>query len=323
MIRRHSPIRLRHVQQRYGQRGFSLVEMMIACTIGLLIVMAVSSLVVTAAASSRSGDANASMQTASRQAMDTLRREFLHAGFPGLTRGDPSVSGAIAVSGDCAAGFSTNLHMRLWGANDANPFAATCIPAAAYSTGDVVAIRRVSLATVTSLATDRVNVRSAYDRSVLFQGSTAPSGLEAPIADYNMSAAVYFISPYTRSASESPRLPALYRVRLGAGPAIGAPELVASGIETMQVEYGIRDASGATTYVTADAVSASANSATIGATEWDNVTAVRVSLLVRSEAIETGYAPGARTYQVGDRSITVNDSYRRLVVSSVIQLRNS
>lgn len=320
MIRRHPPARSSATRR---QRGLSLVELMIASTIGLFIVVTISSLVVSAAAGSRSSEANAAMQASARQAMDTLRVEFLHAGFPGLTRGEPGVSGAVSVGGDCAAGFSTNLRMRVWGANDANPFAATCIPAATYSAGDVVAIRRVSLASVATPESDRVNVRSAYDRAVVFQGASAPSGVDAPFADYNMAAAVYFISPYTRTASESPRIPALYRVRLGAGPNMSAPELVASGIENMQIEYGIRDANGATIYVSANNVSASANSATTGVTEWDNLTSVRISLLVRSESIEIGYAPGARSVQVGDRSIAVNDSYRRQVVSSVIQLRNS
>ena len=320
MIRPRVPARSSAARR---QRGFSLVEMMIASTIGLFIVVTVSSLVVSAAAGSRSSEANAAMQASARQAMDTLRVEFLHAGFPGLTRGDPGVSGAVTVGGDCAAGFSTNLQMRVWGANDANPFAATCIPTANYSGGDVVAIRRVSLTSVATPESDRVNVRSAYDRAVVFQGASAPSGIDAPFADYNMAAAVYFISPYTRAASESPRIPALYRVRLGAGPSMGAPELVASGIEIMQIEYGMRDASGATIYVGSNRVSASANSATTGTTEWDSVSSVRISLLVRSESIEIGYAPGARSFQLGDRSIVVNDSYRRQVVSSVIQLRNS
>lgn len=320
MTRRHVACTTRAPRR---ERGFSLVEMMIASTIGLFIVMAVSSLVVAAAAGSRSNEGNSGMQSSARHALETLRLELLHAGFPGLTRGDPSVSGTVSVSGDCAAGFSTNLAMGVWGTDDSNPFSATCVPSARYSTGDVLAIRRVSLAPATALATDRVNVRSAYDRAVVFHGSTAPTGLDAPILDYNMVATVYFISPYTRSATESPRIPALYRVRLGAGPAMGTPELVASGVENMQIEYGMRDAAGATKYVAAGSVSAMATSVTAGATEWDNVTSVRISFLVRSAALVTGYTPGSRTYQVGDRSVTVNDSYRRQVVSSVVQLRNS
>jgi hypothetical protein len=146
-----------------------------------------------------------------------------------------------------------------------------------------------------------------------------------PAESYAADAVVYFISPFTVSANESPPVPALYRVRLVPGPAMSAPELVASGIEDMQVQFDVRNGDdvqvldpGAAPLTAAIA----ADSATDGPTGWDDVVAVRVFLLVRAQAGEVGFTPGSRDYQLGSRTVTFNDNIPRQVLSSVFSLRN-
>jgi hypothetical protein len=57
------------------------------------------------------------------------------------------------------------------------------------------------------------------------------------------------------------------------------------------------------------------------ATPWDAISSVRVSLLVRAGAPEPGYT-NSTTYDLGNQRIAVNDAYRRLEFSTVVQLRN-
>ena len=306
-------------------RGFSLIEMMIGLALGLTLVAGVSVVFLTSAGGQRSAETNTVMQTSGQYAIEALRFELLHSGFDSFNGSDASqVIGAVNVANDCLVGFSTNLGQRLWAANDQNPFAGSCVPSSAYLKGDVVAFRRASLARPAALDANRLHARIAFEGASLFQGAAAPANGFIPFEDRRMEASVYFISPYTASPSENPRVPALYRVRLVPGPAISAPELVASGIEDLQIEIGVRDATGSIIFVDPNEVApAAVTAATTGITEWNSVLAARVHVLVRSERTETGYKPGPRTYQLGSRSVTVSDSFRREVQTSVVQLRNS
>jgi type IV pilus assembly protein PilW len=55
--------------------------------------------------------------------------------------------------------------------------------------------------------------------------------------------------------------------------------------------------------------------------DWDLVSSLEISLLVRAAAKEAGYTASA-TYKVGDRTVTASDGYRRVVFNTVVQLRN-
>lgn len=311
------------VSSRRGNRGVSLVELMVALTIGLLIVMGITGVLVTGSNSRRSGDRSAELQTNGRYALEAIKRDLIHAGYRGLTWAQPTSLGVGTITNECVAGFVVNLGQPVWGANDTNPFSATCIPAANYRGGDVLVIRRVSLAPVTTLATDTIYFRSAYERGQIFKGSTAPAFLtEAPYQDFRLETVVYYISPYTNTPTESPAVPALYRVVLSPGPTMATAELVASGIDNMQVQYSRLTTDGNTRYYDAQDVSATAGSTTTDPNEWDDVNAVRVWLLARSINAEPGYT-NTTTYSIGDQSVVVSDGLRRQVFSTVAQIRNN
>lgn len=65
------------------QRGFSLAELMIAMTIGLLVTLAVGSLFLTSRQTYRQNDAMAKMQENARFAMELITQDLRHAGFFG------------------------------------------------------------------------------------------------------------------------------------------------------------------------------------------------------------------------------------------------
>ncbi len=317
----------RHSQRALprASRGFSLIELMVGVGISLVILAALASTYVTTAGIGRANQRVSEILTNGQAAMDALRRDIINSGFSGLT-GDLNQMerAATAVSNDCATGFAMNLRQAVWGANDANPFSASCIPASNYLRGDVLAVRRLGIVQTGALQATRLYVRSAYQAGEYFLGSAPPASFGwTPSADYVADAAVYFISPFTVSAAESPQVPALYRVRLLPGPAMSAPELVASGIDDLQVQYEVREGStGQIRIYDAGTAPITDSSVTFTATGWDDVVAVRLFLLVRAQALEAGYTPGERTFTLGSRQVTFNDSIPRQVMSSVLSLRN-
>jgi type IV pilus assembly protein PilW len=306
---------------RTSQRGFTLVELMIAAALGLVLVLTMLASLQTSASINRSNVRTAELQTSGQFALEVLRRDLLHAGFKGLTYLRPDAGSPGAITSECAVGFVGNIGMGIWGANDSNPFAATCVPAAQYLQGDILVARRAALTPVTVLASNTIYLRSAYERGVVFRGNAPPTFTETPVQDYPVESFVYFVSPYTTSAAEDPLVPALYRARLLPGPSMASPELVATGIEHLQVQFGRTLTNGTTRYFDADALSAVAS--TLNApSEWDEVHSVRLWLLARATTPEPGYT-NTTTYAMGDQDYTVNDGFRRQLYTTVIMLRNT
>ena len=321
------------IAARPGQRGFTLIELMVASTIALVMLIGVANLYLSSLSTEKTNDQASEITTNGRFAIDTLRRELLHAGFRGVTWAAPStITTTIGtVSNECiGTGFATNIRQGVWGSNDNNPFSATCIPATNYSVGDVLVVRRAALAVSATLSNNVLYFRSAYERGEVFQGgqsaTLSTAFTQTPQYNYALNVNVYYISPYTTSATESPLVPALYRVTLGDGGALatGAAmtnELVAGNIENMQVRYGRYTTDQNTQFYSAGNVSTTATATTTTSTEWDAVNSVRIWILVRASQPDPGYQ-NTSTYTLGDITVTVNDSFRREVFSTVVHLRN-
>jgi type IV pilus assembly protein PilW len=329
-------------------RGFSLIELMIAVTIGLLIVAALAGVLSTSSGASKTNQRSTEVQSNGRYALDVLRSDLRSAGFRGYTWAEPNaptttlgtISGGCFDSGGSASGFVTNLRQGIWGANDANPFSANCIPAASFATdgGDVLVIRKLGGTPATAITTNAFYFRTNYSSGEVFRGGqTTACPATSPVTpspfdkvpcingvhgrdlnDFPVQIYVYYISPFTTSATESPLVPALYRASLQSDGSF-ARELVASGIEHMQVQYGRATTDLNTRYYNAGDITGTSY-ATLP-TEWDDVNTVRLWLLARNSTIEPGYA-NSNTYVMGDQSYTVSDSYRRQLFSAVVQLRN-
>jgi len=303
-----------------AQSGFSLIELLLAMTVTLFIIGALITVVLGSASTGRSREQTSDLQTNGRYALQQIKDDLLHAGFLGIsslfTPDQPISADGIVVAGACDTAAVGRLSQRLWGTDDANPYAATCIPAANYSTGDVLVIRSLDpTPTAPPFSATRVYYHSSYEGGQPFVGPTAPdftgSNKQPPYIDYEMEETVYYVSPYTNSPAEVPLMPALYRTRLGAGPAM-VPELVASGVENMQVRYGVFQTNTTVQYFSASEIAAA---------DWDLVKSVEVWLLLRSDRPDSGYQNN-NTYAMGGQNIVVNDGLRRLLLSSVTELRN-
>lgn len=307
-----------------AQRGLSLIELMVAMALGLMLVTSLLVVYSNAFSASKTNERATDLQANGRIAISTLKAELRTAGFKGFAWAPPNPPstplppiGNECLQANAAAGsFASNIGQTIWGSQDANPFAANCIPRSHYARGDVLVIRRLSPLASSNRTAGPLYVRSSYAASEMFgmpsavpcpapmsaypaPFNTAPCLAGTPgmdLQDFQMDIHVYFIRSYTVSPSESPLTPALCRLHLR-NDGVMAEELVASGIEDLHVQYARTWTDGSTQYLEANALQ-----------DWNEVKAVRLQLLARSSTAEPGYA---------------NDGYRRQMLSTVVQLRNS
>jgi type IV pilus assembly protein PilW len=319
--------------------GFSLIEMMISITIGLFIIAGLIGLLISSSGSSKTNDRTAELQENGRYALDHLGAKLREAGYRGYTAQAPESGSwsALGITTGCGTPelFVKNIRQAVWGSNDSNPFAANCIPTASYSTGSDILVTRSAASTPelqasTATHPNTVYLQSSYSSAKLFLGSAIPADANGTI-NFALQEYVYYISPFTNSATENPKVPALYRVALQPD-AVGVgmtPELVVTGIEQLQVQYGMSYVDGTTKFFNADGVSVGDHSAT-GQTNWDKISSVRIWLLARSTKADIDFNVNNQNtnYDIGDHSAAngnpyvTNDHFRRLVFTSVIQLRN-
>lgn len=321
------------------QRGFTLIEMMISITIGLAILAGLVGVLATNSSNSKTNDRTSELMTNGRFALNSIKQELREAGFRGYTWAEPStpspwtnISNGDACYGTEAGAsgnaFVTNMRQGVWGSNNANPFAATCIPAARYAAGtDVLVVRRLAVVpTTAALTANTVYFQTIYERGQLFRstaGVPVPptfSGTTQLPSTFELQIFVYYISPFTVSATETPLVPSLRRITLqtaGASAGTMTDELVASGIERMQVQYGRLTTAPDTQYFN---TLAGTSSDTLE-TPWDEVNSVRIWLLARNTTPEPGLA-NTTTYAMGDANFTANDNFRRQLFTTVVQLRN-
>lgn len=325
---------------RGRQCGFTLIEMLIAITIGLGILAGLVGVLASTSGNSRTNDRTAELITNGRYALDSVKQELRQAGFLGRTWGEPGLpapwvapaSGCFGSEAGASAGaFVSNVRQGIWGANDSNPFGGvgSCIANADYLAGnDVLVIRRLATIPTAAPVANTVYFRSSYERGQVFRGAVAPvfPGAASAAANYAVEIFVYYVRPYTVAVTEDPQIPALVRSRLGPN-GLMTSELVASGIERFQVQYGRLATDLNTQYLNADAIlnqssGVAATSSDTVSTDWDDVNSVRIWLLSRNSTAEPGYV-NTTPYALGDLPAFIpNDGFRRQLFSTVVQLRN-
>jgi len=248
----------KRVIQEVCQRGFTLIEMMIAMTIGLLIIGALMAVIIGAGTSNKANSRQSELQTNGRYALDVLKRDVQNAGYYGLTgRGvtlNPT-SPSIPAANDCLLGFSLNISQRVWGANNGiNPFdTATCPELANVQPNtDMLVIRYLSTSPAAlaladeapsplpdcKAATGGLCFRSAYEQGVIFNAGKPPSPpltFNLPAQDHLVEIDLYYVNKNTVGADG---VPSLRKYTLSSTGKM-TDELVVSGVENLQVQYGV------------------------------------------------------------------------------------
>jgi type IV pilus assembly protein PilW len=302
------------------QKGFTLIELMVAIALGLVVIAAVMQGFAASTSTSGTNASVAEAGTNGRHALEVLKRETRHASLHRLVwdKSQMNTDAALAIKNyGCGAGMVDQLFIGITGFNDTNPFSENCLGTTAkiqYARGDVMLLRRTELQPSSAFDENAPYVRVSYGAAASFLGAgtaTAAPDYPEPRFDYRLTSDVYFVNAFTNSSNESPMVPALYRLGLssGANPSMTAT-LVASNVEHFQIQFGVVDASGNMQYVNP--------SATL---DWAGVRTARLWLLVRESKPEPGLVSGS--YVLGNVTYTPNDKYRRTVQTTTIALRNN
>jgi type IV pilus assembly protein PilW len=174
-------------------RGFSLVEMMVAMTIGLVLVGAGIAVYANSRAAYTVNESISRLQETARYALDEITRDLRLAGYWGLNSSAALVSGNLPdANNDCAPQWYTNLSNRVQGSDGVNTGYAPCIPAATYQAGtDILAMRFVDPTPVVTLVSNTPYLRSNRNSGRLFLGAAQPGGL-ADAQNYKLESRAYY-----------------------------------------------------------------------------------------------------------------------------------
>ncbi len=310
------------------------MEVLVSLVIGVVVIGGVMTLLANSRSPFQTSENRTKMLDNARYAIHTIGRDLRHSGsfgllsWPQLIFGQASMGAAI---GDCATAFYIDVDRKVYGTNETNPFVGTCIPSADYKAGtDILVVRYAEPTAVTDadtlLAANRVYVQSKETRGDIFLGGTAVPTTN-PDNNFPFVTNVYYINQNTEPGDG---IPSLHRISLvpGTTGAEMEDELLVSGAENLQVQYGLNDCIAPPCVETISRY-VDADNTVFGGTNWPNtdvaqqIQSVRVWLLVRSATVEPGLVTTG-TFAMGSKTVdvSVNDSILRMVYSGVFYLRN-
>ncbi len=318
---------------RARARGVSLIELLVAVTIGGLLIFGATQVYVDSRATYEVNETAARLQETARYALSVIEPDVRMSNYWGLVKGAGIVIGQAAqgaastgVAQGCGNNFAHDLQRNLEASNNAYGFGCAAFGTGAVVTSDTLTVRRASAAISTG-TTGRLRVCSTRIFANLVTDAGACTA--APAGQVNdLVVDAYYVD---RDSTHRVGLPALRRHALIAGNTFNSEEII-PGVEDMQVQLGV-DPSGtggsAQRYVNPSAIPSGAQ-----------VVSVRIWLLIRAENPEVGFRD-TRTYEYADRSVDTgttadlnaasaagrayvpNDNFRRLLVSRTIQIRNA
>ena len=309
--------------------GFTLLELLIAVTIGLVILASSLSLYVASSRGSQLSQIETQMNEDGILALNLIQQQLKQAGY---ARQVIPASGATVMSNyagpavrGCDGGFT-------------NAAAAFDSLACTGGTGsDAIAIRYEATIFNTTPTTDApplatncigqgINVATA---SQVAPPTTPPAGNYA-LADNRYS---------VTDADTQPMLSCQGSEKSGAANAMGTAQPLLANVESMQILYGVASRPSAElaatydplrhqiiSYLSAteiDALATTGGLANVTDDRWARVLSVRVCLLMRSDQIVKDVPPGGNAYKnCNNVDATGNDGYLRRTYTTTVLLRN-
>lgn len=332
------------------QRGLTLIEFMVAITIGLILVAGLTLLFANQSATQNELEKSSRQIENGRYAMHLLREDLQLAGFYGEFYNLATLTPPATLPDPCvvtAPELAAAMPFPAQGVNGVPGITLpACLNAANYKSGtDILVVRRAEIDGVTAgLTSGQPYLQSGLTASKLelkYVLGVATSntvdttvfnlvkkdGTVAPLRKYSVH--IYYVSPCSVPANGSTcsaantddggvSVPTLKRLELtvdssGATKFVTVP--LVEGIENLQVDYGFdTTGDGAPDTYLADAAAVA---------DWANLTAVRVYLLARNNERSPGYVDD-KTYDLGTAGVTAatNDAYKRHVFTQMVRLVN-
>jgi len=281
---------------RMTQRGFSLIELMVACTIGLILTMLIGQIFINSRAVFASTDNLGRLQENARYALLLLSRELRQTTYKSDPRAPRNVVFALptltgtdgGTTGTPASGVPDILTVRFQGSGDG-------LGTADGTIQDCIGTKIDSGVTVVNTFFIMNDPNNSNEPTLYCTTEVPPVGCT-----------ITTCAPCTAATTCFPLVP---------------------GVENMQVTYG-EDKIGAPPatlspdgsidrFVTADP--------TTGVAVWDNVLSVRVSLLMRTaDRVANAPIPSSTAYSMSGTNVYApgNDTRLRRVFTTVVGLRN-
>jgi len=343
---------------RSGMQGFSLIEMMLSMLIGSIILAGIFTIFANTREAQRTMDQQLTMVSDARFAIELLTYDLRHASIYGGTnlatlvqcRSEDSSGSCppLEIAEDCRDGWTHDLNLPVYSPSTDAEIAAYAVnsgcPIASHLAGtDLIEVRFVDTNPVADadIASNVTYIRSNYKSGMLFVGATLPtfSGdtLDSFTKNYRFNSRAYYISKYTDTEEDG--IPSLRRIELqpGDGGPVLVDQLLMSGVEDLQVQFGVDtnndneiDKFVNAANITADSIydDADADAQAAAKQAWSGIKAIKVWILVKAEQAEknfntasadgAGYSLGGFTIEDAD----LNDGYRRLLLSNVVRMRN-
>jgi type IV pilus assembly protein PilW len=322
------------------QEGFTLVELLVSLSIGLVLLAGVMSVFVGMRTTSTETSSYGELQENGRFAISLLSEDLLRQNFfgdfnlpfdspaitpplNGLGAGLDCVGGGVGINNSTFPDSDEISQFRtLWGETSVNDGTTnmTCIDDARPNS-DVIQIKRVISNPVAAAPAGRFYLVSNTTTGTIFAGGTP-----IPVIDnsglWQYQHHVYYIRDEQITGSAE-SVPVLMKGQLTTEMAFSP---VIDGIEVIHFMYGVdmttnpNDAG----YGTVDSF---ISAASMTNDLWDNaggtrILAVRIYVLARNITPDRKYT-NTNTYNLGDLAVAVNDNYRRLMFTSTVSLLNS
>jgi type IV pilus assembly protein PilW len=307
------------------QTGFTLLEILISLSVGIVLVGGVMSAFVGMKTTSAETSAIGELQENGRFALNILTDDLLRQDFWGDYTGTFDLASlavspdADSLSNDCnGEGINNSTfpratgHFRtLWGETAATSSVMDCIDDAKIGS-DVMQLKRVISSPVTTTTANNYYLATNMNSGVVFTGTDIPDVDNSQVWEYQHH--VYYVKEETVSGVT---FPVLMQGRLTTDMTFGP---IIDGVEMIRFMYGV-DTTGdgiINAYISADNVTED---------QWDNandinILAVRIFVLTRAVHRDFDYS-NTNTYLLGDLEVTMDDNYRRLLLSTTVTLYNS
>lgn len=314
------------------QAGFSVVEIMIAMLLSLILGSAIVTVFVNNSYSFNQDENVARMQDDARHALREIAFDISMAGHYAELHIPDTVAhdGGLSIGVDCGPAGNVNWMYQTIEAGTGNSMSIMAIDnatnadvGAAHSCfqggelldgTDVVSIKRVAGAEAGGLAAGSVYLRTNGTVGFLFNAPTPtapPVVVAPPRTEWQFRPSIYYIRQFANLPGDN--IPTLCRKALrGAGPSM-TTECLATGIENLQIEYGIDTSEDGhpNVYLSNPTLD-----------QMQRVVAARVFLLARTTEIDTRYTNN-KTYSISNSpDLVPGDSFHRRVFSTSVSIQN-
>lgn len=301
------------VRQPRQIEGVTLIELLVAMSIGLVLVLGSVTLYARSRATYQTAENVAAMQETLQFALDTLERDIRMAGF----WGQHSNGAIITVTGNVAVRCDGK-DVTAWALDLSNPISGAGrydIPCAVFAAAqpgtDTLTLRRASSLPV-SPRSGTIQLHSGRAIGQVFNDGSVPPGFPGNPSTHDIRVHAYYVD----RRSSLGDVPSLRRQTLTHGGTIHNQEII-PGVEAFRVHFGVdADADGSIDrYVDPD------DSTLL---DGEKILSVRVWLMVRAEQIELGYR-NTSAYAPAGQSLPIvpGDAFRRVAISRTVLIRNA